>query len=126
MPKELGRCWAVVGLALAVAGCRSDESTCETLCEWLDQCVAESDANCSDQAEIDECVEDLEGFSDDCDDAVSGFADCLEDNDVECSDVESNCQGEAAEFLEQCEGEFESDSATGSEEDSGGVSGGSG
>jgi hypothetical protein len=123
MPKELGRCWVVVGLALAVAGCRSSEGTCETLCEWLDECVTTEPVNCSDQSEIDECVDDVEDLSDDCDDALSGFTDCLEDNDVDCSDVEANCQGEAAEFLEQCEGEF-GDSDTGSDEDSGGVSGG--
>lgn len=101
--RVLGRCCLLVFFGL-VLGCESNESRCETLCDWIDECSDQSVA-CSD-SEIEECADDIDDTDSDCEDAFGEFTDCLEDQDLDCSDVEKNCVGEAAEWLEQCEGEL--------------------
>jgi hypothetical protein len=104
MRKIEGLSW-VFGLTLFAAGCSSDRARCETLCEWLEECVSE-DVSCSDE-DLDDCEDDLEDLSDDCHDSLASFTDCLDENDNDCSDIEADCQGEASDFAEQCNGEFD-------------------
>ena len=101
--RVFGRCWPVFVVAL-VFGCQSNESRCETLCEWVDDCT-DTPANCSDNS-IEDCADDVDDADDDCQDAFDGFVDCLDENDNDCDDIVRHCQGEAAEFVEQCNGEL--------------------
>jgi hypothetical protein len=92
--------WVRVCLCLSLVGCTSTESRCETLCKWADQCT-ELSANCSD-ADIDDCVEDIEDQDSGCQDGFDDFVDCLDDQDLVCSDIEEHCVGEFSEYVEQC------------------------
>jgi hypothetical protein len=93
--------WVGLVFGLSLLGCTSTESRCETLCKWANQC-GDIAVDCSNDAEIDECVEEYDDLDADCQDAFDDLVDCVDEENLTCSAVEEHCLGEAGEYVEQC------------------------
>lgn len=91
--KSLAVIAAVLMLGGLTAGCA--KTRCETVCDWVDECVIDVD-----QEEcIEECVEEADDSG--CADALKELASCIDDSGGCGSSVE-DCGGESYDFEAEC------------------------
>lgn len=95
--------WLVSCLTVALLGCNSTSSRCETVCQWAQQCAGSLfKLDCS-EAGIDRCVEEYDHANEACQEAFDNGTDCIEEQDLSCSGVQNRCVGQLSELVTRCD-----------------------
>jgi hypothetical protein len=94
----------LVGLALGVSGCTTDEGMCEDICATVDDCDG---ANVDIDDCVAECVDDADNADDRCYESYELAAECASEVELDCDDARDDCDDEIEDFADDCDDDFE-------------------